>query len=355
MIKIAQSARTLKRILKLLDEQLRNSRTLAIILHNNPDPDALASGMALQTLTESLYNVRSRCFYGGMINRAENEKMVKLLGIAVEPFVAEQVQACDRIALVDTLPGRGNNPLPADQECHLIFDHHLHDGHFKKGILIYSRQVGATATLLAELLIAAGVEIRTNLATALIYAIRTETQELRREAHPRDRQVYLKLFPLSSVQKIGEIAYPRLPYSYFVTLSAAIQKALVFRRIMVVALETVPLPEIVAELADFFLRYERISWVLVMGGYEGYVYFSLRTIHPEGRAFRILQKILDDRINAGGHETYAGGRLPRGERSFAELERQILERTPQILGYTAVKVQWRPLLHGMKTNQKVFQ
>jgi nanoRNase/pAp phosphatase (c-di-AMP/oligoRNAs hydrolase) len=342
MKKISLSPSTVQQVLQRLEEVLRNGRSLLVIMHNNPDPDALASALAVKTLAEARFNVPTTLCYGGMINRAENEKMVKELEIPAVRFESLNPNDFDRFAMVDTQPGRGNNPLPPHIYCHLVFDHHQSDGVVNTDLMIYNRKIGATATLLCELLIAAGVEIKTNLATALIYAIRTETQELRREAQKRDVEVYLTLYPLCSLRKIGEIAYPKLPNSYFEMLSIALQKALIFRHIIFVPLGSVPLPEIVAETADFFLRRNRVTWVLVMGQYNSGAFFSLRTTHAEGHAFRILQNILDDKINAGGHESYAGGRLTlSSEQSIHDMEVKIAERYAAVLGYT--EIQWKPL------------
>ncbi len=342
MQKIALSTRTAARALKALKEIFQGARSAVVVLHNQPDPDALASGFALKTLLESKHGIATTLCYGGMISRAENTKMVKLLGIPVVPFDQIDLGRFDRIAMVDTQPGRGNNPLPAALPCHLVIDHHLGNENKSDGVLIYSRQVGATATLLAELLTAAEAEIKPATATAIIYAIRTETQELQREAHPRDLKVYLTLFPLCSLRKLGAIAYPKLPNAYFTGLAIALNRAMTFGRIIFVPLGTVPQPEIVAEIADFFLRHRRITWVLVMGKFHDHVYFSLRTTHADGRAYRLLQEIIQDRSNAGGHETYAGGRLPMNDRPWAEWVAGTAAAFTRLLGYA--DVQWRPLV-----------
>lgn len=330
-----------QRVLQRLGEILFGSRSLLVIMHNNPDPDALASGLALKTLVEARYGVPTTLSYGGLINRAENDKMVKVLDIPTVCFEAVAVQKFERIAMVDTQPGRGNNPLPASVPCHIVFDHHHSDQPINAELVIYSRKIGATATMLCELLQAAEVEIKPDLATALIYAIRTETQELRREAHARDVQAYLSLYPLSSLRKIGEIAYPKLPHSYFEMLAVALRKAMIFRHIIFVPLGGVPLAEIVAETADFFLRHNRVTWVLVMGQFHEQFFFSLRTTHPQGHAYRMIQKILDDKINAGGHETYAGGRMILNG-ADDDIENRIAARYAGLMGYT--DVQWKPLI-----------
>ncbi|RPH99919.1 MAG: hypothetical protein EHM72_10670 [Calditrichaeota bacterium] len=336
-----------------IDKILANARSLLVILHDNPDPDALAAGFALKTLAEIRCHVPTTITYGGLINRAENKSMVKELEIPAIRFDTVALEQFDRIAMVDTQPGRGNNPLPETAHCHLVFDHHALEKPQDVDLLVYNRNIGATATLLCELLFAADIEIKSNLATAIIYAIRTETQELRREAHKRDIQVYLTLYPISSLRKIGAIAFPKLPDSYFEMLFVALQRALIYRQFIFVPLAQVPAPEIIAEMADLFLRRTYVTWVLVMGQYENSIYFSLRTTHSEGQAFRILQQILEDCVNAGGHETFAGGRVDLNENyEFQQLQQKTLARYAAIFGHQDAV--WRHLIQADESVRSIL-
>jgi len=322
------------------------SKKLLIVLHDNPDPDALAAGLALKTLCETRYDMHVIISHGGLINRAENKSMVSELNIPLTCFGEIETGDFDRIAVVDTQPGRGNNALPADAHCHIVFDHHATIDSESADLIIYNKSLGATATLLGELLQAASIEIKGNLATAIAYAIRTETLELQREAGPRDIRMYLSVYPLSSLHKIGAITWPKLPNSYYEMLSIALIKAQIFRYLVFIPIGHVVMPEIVAEIADLFLRRERVTWVLAMGFYNSHAYFSLRTSHYKGQAFRILQNILDDAKNAGGHETFAGGRLAvdLDANKMIDLENKIAKRFAANLGYRSAG--WKKLVNN---------
>lgn len=321
--------------MRALDSLFFESQKMLIVLHDNPDPDALAAGMALKTLCESRYNMNVVISHGGLINRAENRTMVSELSIPLTCFDDVDIHAFDRIAVVDTQPGRGNNALPATTHCHLVIDHHASMEMATADLIIYNKSIGATATLLGELLQATSIEIKSNLATAIAYAIRTETLELQREAGPRDIRMYLSVYPISSLHKIGAISWPKLPNSYYEMLSIALVRAQIFRYFVFIPIGEVVMPEIVAEMADLFLRRERVTWVLAMGFYNSHAYFSLRTSHYKGQAFRILQNILGDAKNAGGHDTFAGGRLAVNfdDGAAKDMEKEIAERFASSLGY----------------------
>ncbi len=346
MLKISQSASTIWKIIRALDNVLADAETLLIVLHDNPDPDALASGVALKTFCETRYGLAAVIAHGGLINRAENKSMVSELGIPLSIMDEIKLSQYDRIAVVDTQPGRGNNALPPDTFCHIVFDHHASIESTQADLIIYNKKIGATATLLGELLLATSIEIKTNLATAIAYAIRTETQELRREAGKRDIAMYLHVYPLSSLRKIGAISFPKLPNSYFEMLSIALFKAQIFRHFIFVPLGPVVMPEIVAEIADLFLRRERVTWVLVSGLYNSSVYLSLRTTHFNGQAFRVLQKILNDTKNAGGHDTFAGGRIDLEANAINpdELQKQLCNRFAAVFGHE--NASWKKLINN---------
>src|SRR5256885_6281381 len=74
-----------------------------ILLHNDPDPDAMASGLALRNV---LRRTKTTATIGAMqgVTRPENQRMVNLLDIHVEPITAESMKEFDRIAMVDVQP-----------------------------------------------------------------------------------------------------------------------------------------------------------------------------------------------------------------------------------------------------------
>lgn len=345
MTQFSQSPSQIARILRALEDQFQDAKSLLIVLHDNPDPDAIASGFALKTLAESLWKVRATMAHGGLLGRAENRTMASLLNIELKKINSVSFHKFDRIAVVDTFPGRGNVSLPKDLHVHVVFDHHASKNGSEVDLVIYNSKIGATATLLCELLIEAKIDLKTDLATAIAYAIRSETQELRREAHKRDVQTYLTVYPLSSLSRLGAISHPILSDVYFRELAIALSRACKYRNLMYIPLGYVESPEIISEMADFFLRRERISWSLAVGNYNESMYLSLRTNKRDGRAFRVIQKIVQNTTDAGGHDQFAGGRIipqDAGAEAMMMLEEEIAERFANVLGVK--KAHWKPLI-----------
>ena len=99
---------------------LTDADRILILLHNEPDPDALASGLALRNV---LRRTRQTAIIGALqgVSRPENVRMVNLLDIHVEPVTAEQVGNFDRVAMVDVQPHYFGGVI---DKVDLVIDHH---------------------------------------------------------------------------------------------------------------------------------------------------------------------------------------------------------------------------------------
>lgn len=285
-------------------------RTL-VLTHDFPDPDALASAAGLARLLEVTRRHEVTIAYGGFIGRAENREMVTLLDIPVVPVESLDLSSFAVVALVDTQPQTGNNALPAQRLPNIVVDHHpLRETCKGVSWLDVRHDVGACATIVMEYLRLTGIPIGAKLATALYYAVKTETQDLVREAHPADVDAYRYIFPLVDRELLRGILNPPVPAEYFRLLSRAVERSRVFGPLLVVDLQNVPFPEIVAEVADLMLRHEGIRWVLSFGQLGDSLYLSMRTREQDVSAGEILQKVVAKDGRAGGHGMMAGGRIP---------------------------------------------
>lgn len=332
--------------LESLDQLCRKKNVkLLIVLHDNPDPDALASGFGLKYLIEKRYAVQTSIAYGGMISRAENLAMVKSLKIPLKNINRIKYSAYDCVALLDTQPGAGNNSLPSDKGCDLLIDHHPIRRGEKARFSLIEPHVGSTATMIIELLVAGKLDIPTDLATALAYAIRSETQDLGREANERDVRAYFTVYTKASMKKLSQIINPKLSHSYFVLLSQTLKQTRIFRHLICAHIGKVPSPEIVAEMADLLLRHKRISWSFCTGRFKKDLILSMRTTNVRSDAGRLIKKLVPDEKNAGGHGTFAGGIIRLGtvaRKDFETAEDQLSQKFAKLMGYE--KVEWKKLI-----------
>lgn len=308
----------------------RGKGKILIIIHDHPDPDCLASAMALSHLFVTKINRDAVIAYSGVIGRSENISMTKELQICLTPLDSLDLSEFNIICMLDTQPGTGNNSLPAGIRVDIVIDHHpvLQSSRDCRWADI-RKDYGVTATILYEYLVAQNVYIGTKLATALFYAIKSETQDLGREANRPDRDAYLALFPLTNKKLLYEIAHPKLPMEHFLIIHNAMNNAKIYGEIMVVNLLEIQYPEAVAEIADFLVRLEGIETILAMGHYEGSVILSMRTTSHEVNAGEMIKRLVAGRGTAGGHGMTAGGKLDDihpANKIHNETEKDLTER-----------------------------
>ena len=301
---------------------LRGRGKILIVVHDNPDPDCLASALALYNLFVVKLNRESVIAFSGMIGRSENLAMAKLLEIPLTPLEILDPGEFNVVCMLDTQPGTGNNSLPAGVSVDLIVDHHpLRPSSSGCRWVDIREHYGATATILYEYLIAQDVGISTKLATALFYAIKSETQDLGRESEECDRRAYLSLFPMTNKKLLFEITHPKLPAEYFIAVKKAIEHAHIYGNVLVSQLGSVVFPEIVAELADLLLSLEGVETVMCLGRYGDDLILSMRTIRHDINAGEIMKRVVADRGVAGGHGMMGGGRVDNVSQSVGVEEK----------------------------------
>lgn len=346
---MAESNNAISKELAKLDQVLEGQKEFLIVVHNNPDPDAMASAMALGFLAEQRYGVNSSIAYGGNIGRTENQAMVRILKIKMKQINKVNFDRYDRIALVDTQPGAGNHSLPTDVPCHIVIDHHPRRRGILADLVVIKPDIGVTATMLIEWLKESQIEVPANLATALSYAMISETQNLGRDASQQDIQAYLFVYVKSSIRKLAQIINPKLPHSYFVTLAKGLQHTITYRNLICAHVGTVASAEIVAELADFLLRHKQIGWALCTGRFKKNVIISIRTSDDKANAGRLIKQLASNPKNVGGHGMIAGGYIPlenNKRNELRNLEDKLTQVFARLMGYE--QAEWKPLIESSK-------
>ena len=292
--------------------RLVQRRTRGLILtHDNPDPDSLAAAVALAWLLEKKMGLPTRIAYGGIVGRAENTAMIRVLHLPVVPVSRIVFEDEDLLALVDTQPPAGNHSLPSRFRADIVIDHHP----AREGTEIVPfadvGHTGATCSILVEYLRAAKIPLTPEVATALFYGIKADTRDLGRQTFQVDVDSYLFLFPLVDKDALAQIEHPSLPAAYFRLYDEAIRKARVHENAVECDLGEIYTPDMVAEVAERLLTLEGMKWSLSYASYAGSLFLSIRTRDRRMNAGRLIREICEDLGgSSGGHGSMAGARLP---------------------------------------------
>lgn len=315
----------LDKLLQVLDGR----GPVLVVTHDNPDPDALASAAGLQALFRQKAGVKALIAYGGEIGRAENRALVERLGLDVVPVNQVVLEDYPVIAIVDFQHNAGNHSLPRGLIPAIVIDHHPPlKGSRRVPFYDLRRKVGATCTIVAQYLFEAEIEPTSDLATALVYGIKSETRDLARETSPLDIETYVRLYPRADKRLLASIEMAPVGPEYFNLLVSAITKARIYGdRLIATVLGPIANADVVAEMADLFLRLHGLRCIVVIGRFEGRLIVSIRTLSHDDNAGEIIQQVFGERGSAGGHAQMAAGQLPVPEgtaAAFQAAERELV-------------------------------
>jgi nanoRNase/pAp phosphatase (c-di-AMP/oligoRNAs hydrolase) len=333
----------------------RNS--LLIVMQDNPDPDAIAASCALKELANKTADINCQLAYGGTIGRAENRELVHYLGFNFHPFGEIAHKKFDLTALIDTQPATGNNPLPADSSPDIVIDHHpIRKATRSVAFIDVRKHYGATSTILWEYLSSAKITPEIPIATALLYGIRSDTQDLGRESTKADIDAMEALYPLANKRMLSQIQRGRVPSAYYQMLTTALANTRIYGHCSICNIGDIDNPDMIGEVADILLRHEQLDWVLCFGFYKHRLLISIRTQDKDLSAEGVIRDIVHRIGTGGGHPTMAGGQIPLNLGKKTASLRSRLERLVCHRFLNALKIKnkkGRPLIRTpVKTDSK---
>ena len=287
------------------------ARRVLVVTHTDPDPDAIGSAVGLAELLRKRLNVETTLAYSGIVGRAENKAMVRELAIVLRPYCGIRCEDFDLVALVDSQPGAGNQPLGPDCPARIVIDHHPRRQETSSAVFAEVREdYAASSTIVTRLMRAARVRPSSQAATALFYGIRTDTLGLSRPSTEQDSRAYLHLLKYIDRGALLRIENASVPPDYFRALDIALHQTSCVDGLVVARLGNMRYPDMAAEVADFLRRLEGARVIVAVGDYAGEVVVSVRG-NGEGMALDdLVQHVIGSDGTAGGHDAMAAGRVP---------------------------------------------
>lgn len=287
-------------------ELTKDAENILILTQDDPDPDALASGVALRTL---LGRNRATAPIGslGKVTRSENLNMMQFLDIQYTTIDPQSLNNYSMIAMVDVQPPYfGDRVTKAD----IIFDHHPQPANYESSFKDIRVEYGATSTILSEYLISNNIKLSQRLATALLYGIKADTLMLGREVNPNDIEAFTYLYPLANHNIIRRIEHPSLESGEVNSFTKALKKYQLVDKVLFAHIGRVEKEDIIPRLADFCLQIAGAEWSVVSGLFQRNLVISTRNVGYVKSAGDVVKKIFSDSSIAGGHRTMAKAVIP---------------------------------------------
>jgi nanoRNase/pAp phosphatase (c-di-AMP/oligoRNAs hydrolase) len=297
-------------LLRVRVEQMRrllaDKERVGILLQDDPDPDAMASGLALRALLGRTKPTAPLLSFG-RVTRPENVAMVDALEIEVEQVTPDELRRYDALAMVDVQPTFCEEALPP---VAVVIDHHPEAKGWRAPFRDVRPTYGATSTIMTEYLRAAEVKVTERLATALFYGIKTDTLHLERSGTQADMKAFAYLYRLANHNILRRIERPELPLDALDALGDALLHRTIIQNVLFAHLGRVSRPDLIPQFADLCLQVKGIEWSIVSGLTGEEVHVSVRNVGYVRAAGEVVQAAFGELGSAGGHRSAAKAVVP---------------------------------------------
>jgi len=289
--------RKLERMKKVVDEK----KPLWIMMQNDPDPDSIASAMALQALLGRNDKTAPMVTFK-RVSRNENLAMLSIIGVKIKEVTPAQVSRAPQVALVDIPPTYFKRPF---NNLRIVVDHHPVTEKYHYPYVDVQEHYGATSSIFAEYLVASEINISQRLGTALYYGVKTDTLLFGRDVSNADFSAFALLWPLANHHLIMQMERPRLKSEEVDVFVRALKGHTIEKSCIFSFLGSIPKEDLVPRLADFVLQIGEPEFALVWGLVGRECTFSARSITPNINAGDVMRKAFGKIGSAGGHQSMA--------------------------------------------------
>ncbi|MFB6069703.1 MAG: DHH family phosphoesterase [Halanaeroarchaeum sp.] len=303
---------------------------LGIFMHDNPDPDAIASAIALAEVAD-WHGVEATPVYFGSISHQENRAFVNLLELDLENLDAEEDHDFDAVALVDHSSPGVNDQLSPDTNVAIVVDHHPPKQSVDATFVDIREDVGATSTLLAGYLRGYGIEIDVAVATGLLYGIRVDTKDFAREITRQDFEAAAALLPHADVATLQRIESPSIGTDTMETIGRAIRNRRQRGAVLASCVGALTDRDALAQAADRLLNMNGVAVTLVYGYADSTIYLSARARGVHVDLGDALRRSFRGMGSAGGHADMAGAQIDLGIFGEVDSEEELTKMVEDVV------------------------
>jgi nanoRNase/pAp phosphatase (c-di-AMP/oligoRNAs hydrolase) len=131
------------------------------------------------------------------------------------------------------------------------------------------------------------------MATALYYGIKTDTQDLGRNATDANYKAAITPYPNMDLKTLSRVEHPELPRNYFANLDRSVHEAKIYGDVILCDLGLLTSPDLVALTSDFLIRIAGVRWSFVKEADDSRFIFSLRTRCPNQNAALVARRLIN--------------------------------------------------------------
>lgn len=311
---------------------LANREEIAVLMHPNPDPDAMASAMGVAHLASSV-GTDATIQYPGQIRHQENRVFQNVLDPDFEKITRVDQIAADDVVLVDHNTPRGFEGSETIMPIAVV-DHHPGDG---TGFDFTDKRTdyGSCASIVAEYLRDVGATpgdpdavddplaeprdeeadpaaVPPSLATGLMYGIHSDTNRLTSGAIDADFDAASYLCPGVDEELLGRIANPEVDTEILDIKARAFSNREERGSFIVSDVGEVNNTDAIPQAADELILLEGVTAAVVHGSRDDTTHVSGRSRDDRVHMGAALEAVAAEvpEASAGGHSRMGGGTFP---------------------------------------------
>lgn len=267
----------------------------------NADPDAIGSAMALRQIIRSR-GAQADIAHINEVSRPDNLTMIHSLRIPLARLTPGMSGLYQHFAMVDSQPHHCTEFPALDYD--VILDHHpLDPRHPVQAKYVEIRpEYGSCSALLTEYLYNLGIVPGKLLATAMLYAIKTDTMTFERHFCDVDVKAFSYLSKYADKMLLRRIVHSDFHRRWLKFFSRAFARArYIGREGFMAYVGKVDNPDVLVVLADFFLRVHGLSWDCIAGQYGDKLVAVMRSDGLRRDMGKKAQAWFGEYGSAGGH------------------------------------------------------
>ncbi len=297
----------LNQVLKSISEH----KKIFIQPHDIPDPDAIASSFGLKKFLDVL-GIQSEIIYVDLIEKANSRKMLEIFGISMNlKEESYEIHEDDLIILVDTQTGHSNVTNLKGHHIGVI-DHHRFMGDVDYAFMDIRPDYGACSTIIASYFKEMAIEPEKNVATALLYAIMTDTDNLVRSSNQMDLEMFYWLYKKSDLDQIKHLRMNEIGLSDLEAYTRALQNIEIYGTTCFVDIGDCN-DSLLGTISDMVYTIENVDTIISYAKRDDGIKLSIRSGDRRIKANELVDYIIDNRGAGGGHDEMAGGFIDREE------------------------------------------
>ena len=316
---------------KRLQSILGGYDEVSVLMHPNPDPDAMSCALAIDRIASSV-GTSASLLYTGEIRRPENRAFETVLNLEFEEIETRSDLPSDAVVLVDHNEARGF-PGSDNVDPVAVVDHHPGDGTGTRFTDVRN-DMGACATIFAEYFQDlewdfCDVEIDgdegvpdlgdvpeetlpSHVATGLVYGIQSDTRSLTNGCAHEDFSAAAYLYDGMDGDLLNRIANPQIDAEVLDIKARAISGRKVNPPYAFSDVGAVSNTDAIPQAADELETLEGVSAVVIIGEKDGTIRIAGRSRDDRVHIGRAIEAVTDDipMAEGGGHARMGGGKIP---------------------------------------------